>query len=415
MSEAIDILSDDFLDEIFNIPYKKPSDKNKDAPDNQADEGAYTDVMSENDNISFEEKAAKVSDSIKKEEILSDNKDDDSINNSNNIEDNIGENYEKTEFMGNEVSDKSFESEKTLDSENKTPSMEESSSKECEEIDDKPDSPLSSKETEIIEHESNEQISIDNRDNVDGHSDDSQDIISNNESNSNITKKHYTSKNLQNNLESCSIERSWNLNCTDEKFSSFYKHKSNFIKQHLTGGKIPVQQYSSEMIDARVDTECEIHDYETIAQKMSLIEQWRNRIAHIRLHVASQIFHFKRGVSHLEGILSNIESRKPVKKQDGLVYEHLNDMTSYYDDLQYLYELSDYILKNLHFSQEVLSRKITMASSAIDKPGSFAVRNPHKKPEHSNDYDNLNVGDNVNDYPQPDTIKEKKLGKWLAG
>lgn len=156
-------------------------------------------------------------------------------------------------------------------------------------------------------------------------------------------------------------EEGWLLESSSPKYNQFYAEKRRMIPRLLRGGKIPVDQYSKELIEAQVNTKVEMYDYELIAEKMTEIRQWQTRILEIRGHILSQYHSWKRMVELFHGILAKAEYAKPAICQQGTNYNHMRDMELYLTDLDYLQEFSKDVLANLSNHFESLSRQVTLA------------------------------------------------------
>jgi len=176
-------------------------------------------------------------------------------------------------------------------------------------------------------------------------------------------------------MEKSSLDNDrWFLDPPSTKYEKFYEDKRENLKKFLRGGVIPFDKYTEELNNAKVDTRVELYDHETIYDKMTEIRQWKDRVIQIRGHVLSQYFGWKRFVVLMHGVLARVEYEKPVIRQEGLNFTHLRDLEIYLTELEYLYEYTGDIIKNLDSGYESMSRQVamTMPQKALDKAANYS-------------------------------------------
>lgn len=156
-------------------------------------------------------------------------------------------------------------------------------------------------------------------------------------------------------------EDDWLLESPAPRYSNFYLEKKKMLPKLLRGGKLPIESFSSELNAIKIDTTVDMYDHINIANKMNEIRKWQTRIMEIRGRVLSQYFRWKRAIELWRGILAKAEYSKPAIAQEGTVYNHMRDMEMYFTDLEYLYEFTENLLKNLDGSFDSLSRQVTLS------------------------------------------------------
>jgi hypothetical protein len=78
----------------------------------------------------------------------------------------------------------------------------------------------------------------------------------------------------------------------------------------------------------------------------------------IQLQVNGQYFVWKQMIEILPGVLARIEYERG--KNDGLVYEHLNDFIAYFGHLEGLHDSCSIVTKNLDGAYNSLSRQVAI-------------------------------------------------------
>jgi len=183
------------------------------------------------------------------------------------------------------------------------------------------------------------------------------------------------------------IPGQWILKSPSSKFNRFYSEKARLIRQILVDGIIPFAKYTNELRDSSVDISISIFDTREIYDKMRQVQGYKDRIKQIQIHCNSQLFLWERGIELLHGVLAKAEYDKPAVKYDGIIYEHMVDMETYFARLRGLVRSTDAVMKTLEGAHECLSRRVTIALPM--KP-----LERYEKPVVSHqDYDSLPVSD----------------------
>jgi hypothetical protein len=138
----------------------------------------------------------------------------------------------------------------------------------------------------------------------------------------------------------------WKLTSPSEKFSYFYEEKQSTLSNYLLrDGEIPFDRYYKELGEANVDTDVPTYDAEEVGRRITDVMKWRDRIKHIQLHTNSQYFVWKIYMDLLPGVLARIEYERG--KQEGIIYEHMNDMSGYFGSLEGLHKSCEMVSKHL--------------------------------------------------------------------
>ena len=151
----------------------------------------------------------------------------------------------------------------------------------------------------------------------------------------------------------------WKLISPAPKYEKLYEEKRDLLSKHLLkGGEIPFSKFYEELNGASVDTNVPTWDTDAIGHRISEVQKWRDRVKFIQLRVNSQYFVWKRIIEILPGVLARIEYERG--KNDGIVYEHLNDFTVYFGHLEGLYDSCSIVSKNLDGAYNSLSRQVAI-------------------------------------------------------
>ncbi len=158
----------------------------------------------------------------------------------------------------------------------------------------------------------------------------------------------------------------WRLDSPSPKYNRFYEAKREALQDALLkGGELPFDQYYNELENANVDvTVGETFQAELVCGKMSECQKHRERIKQIQLRVNRQFFQWERHMDLFEGLLSRIEYERG--KQEGVKYEHMYDMESYFGELKSLHKSIDNVMRVLDSAFECLSRQVTVTMPMKD-------------------------------------------------
>lgn len=164
---------------------------------------------------------------------------------------------------------------------------------------------------------------------------------------------------------------SWKLTSPAPKYEKLYEEKRELLSKHLLkGGEIPFQKFYEELNNVSVDTNVPTWDTEEIGRRIGEVQKWRDRVKFIQLRVNSQYFVWSQILKILPGVLKLVEYERG--KNEGIVYEHLNDFTIYFGHLEGLYESCAIVSKNLDGAYNSLSRQV-----AIQQPLQEFERSSH--------------------------------------
>lgn len=152
----------------------------------------------------------------------------------------------------------------------------------------------------------------------------------------------------------------WLLKSPSEKYDNFYEEKRSLLTNDLLkDGEIPFDDYYRELSNANVDVNVSTYDAEEVGRRITEVMQHRDRIKHIQLYVNSQYFVWKQFMELLPGLIARIEYERG--KQEGIVYEHLKDMYSYFGSLDGLHKSCEMVSKHLDAAYASLSRQVAIA------------------------------------------------------
>lgn len=153
----------------------------------------------------------------------------------------------------------------------------------------------------------------------------------------------------------------WDLNCPAPRYQKFYDAKREALNSSLLKyGELPFDEYCKELEDASVDTSVgETFVPELVCKRMSECQQLRERIKQIQLRVNRQFFQWDRHIELFRGLLARCEYDRG--KQEGVEYEHMADLNSYFGELKSLHKSIDNVMRILDSAFECLSRQVTVA------------------------------------------------------
>jgi hypothetical protein len=179
----------------------------------------------------------------------------------------------------------------------------------------------------------------------------------------------------------------WNLTSPSPKFDSFYREKANILNRVLKSDMIPIERYTQELIDAKVDVSVPIYDLPQIHKRMQEVQAWRDRVKEIQMNCNSQYYKFETAYEFLKGLLARVEYAKPAVKQEGVIYEHLSDFGLYFSDLKGIHRSAEIVSKNLDNAYETLSRQLTIAlpNKNIERMGDVNTKNHFNPKDHEKD------------------------------
>jgi hypothetical protein len=207
----------------------------------------------------------------------------------------------------------------------------------------------------------------------------------------------------------------WNLDCPDPKFSKFYKEKKKVIASVLKGGRLPLDQFTNELIECHVDVTLPIYDLPEIHRKMQAVQKWRDRVKDIQMNCSKQYFKFEVAMRLLQGLLVRYETARSALLREGVFYEHMADIEMYFADLKHVFKSSEYVSKNLDNAFECLSRQLTIAMGGksverIMAPPSQEYSQPAQKVEKKLlDEENYDVLPDSNELPKKEL---PKVSSW---
>lgn len=162
-------------------------------------------------------------------------------------------------------------------------------------------------------------------------------------------------------------ELKWILSSGNEKFSKFYRDKHFVIETLLPSGPIDTDRYERDLRDAHVDLRMETGDFETLNERLTEVQTWKDRVVEIAGAVNKQYYAWDRFVDLMQGKVAQIEKAKNAEARQGLYFEHLRDMALYQENLKFLHHHITQVLKNLDSAWETLSRRITIWSAERDE------------------------------------------------
>ena len=157
-------------------------------------------------------------------------------------------------------------------------------------------------------------------------------------------------------------EDGWLLNPPAPMYAHFYKEKVFFIRHITKNGKLDINKLTAELKNSSVSTAVELSDLKGMAEKLTKIQDFLDRVVQIKVQATGQCVAAKRGVELLRGVLAGITYEKPaVPKQDGINYMHMRDIELYASELTSLEQNAKDIYHNLLEAKEILSRKVSIA------------------------------------------------------
>jgi RNAse (barnase) inhibitor barstar len=381
----------DELHDIFGVPTDGSNiDTDEDTSD-ESQEGAYSAVLSGSENATFEEKAAVVSQAIA----------------TSNSDQNTS-----TQEPSNEQAEPGGEFESIISAaKDASQNASRPQSDDKVETDESPDS--APDEPENIESdvhddgavsESNEEAPASNEEEKAGVSETTEEVEASEEAE---TSK--VSDPVEANLRAAGFL----LDAPTRTYEAFYRMKEETLRRYLKEGKkLPIDKWTEEMRNAFVSIKISFVDRDAIADKMTAIQNKRDRVVQIKSMINSQFFLWKRIIPMMHGQLARIIYEKPAAKQDGVNYEHMRDMEEYFNDLEGIYETSKDILNNLDAAYDSLSRQVTLAlpTQSIGVVGSSSKDETTKGKIDPDDYDGLDDKSVKVAVSEPKTTKKSSDG-----
>lgn len=153
----------------------------------------------------------------------------------------------------------------------------------------------------------------------------------------------------------------WDTENDNPKFNNFYEEKKSLLAEILPGNILPFKNLMNELRESYVDISHPTFDTETASKKMEHVQKVRDRVCQIGIDCNQQYYLWKRGIELMHGLLARTQYEKPAAKQDGLIYEHLQDMEMYFRKLESLHFSVEAVIRNLDCAFECLSRRVTIA------------------------------------------------------
>jgi len=209
----------------------------------------------------------------------------------------------------------------------------------------------------------------------------------------------------------------WRLESTDQKYDSFYRQKKSLLNRILIDGPLPFDKLMNELRDSSIDLSYATFDTEIVAKKMYHVQQMRDRIKEIQIQCNNQYFLWERSIELMHGLLARTQYEKPAAKQDGLIYEHMEDMEIYFHRLKALHRSAEAVVKNLDGAFECLSRRATIAmpTKQVERKQysqDQEENNTQSKTEVTADTDDVLLPDSLSDYDElPDSPSKKNVVK----
>lgn len=160
----------------------------------------------------------------------------------------------------------------------------------------------------------------------------------------------------------------WKLENSDLTFEKFYIYKKDALSDWLlTGGAIDFSSINGQLIDSRVDlSNVNFADFSTLFDILKQIQRHKDNITQLEIICNNQYFCWKRAIELFQGVLAQCYYEKPAAKQDGVVYEHMNDFVSYFTKLESLHHNIQSVIKNLDQAFDTVSRQITISMPSRD-------------------------------------------------
>lgn len=160
----------------------------------------------------------------------------------------------------------------------------------------------------------------------------------------------------------------WKLENSDLIFEKFYIYKKEALSDWLlTGGAIDFNFINSQLVESRVDlSNVNFADFSILFDMLKQIQRYKDNITQLELICNNQYFCWKRAIELFQGVLAQCYYEKPAAKQDGVVYEHMNDFVSYFTKLESLHYNIQSVIKNLDQAFDTVSRQITLSMPSRD-------------------------------------------------
>jgi|19_taG_2_1085344.scaffolds.fasta_scaffold01304_3 hypothetical protein len=181
----------------------------------------------------------------------------------------------------------------------------------------------------------------------------------------------------------------WLLKSPTSSLDEFYEAKASVIGHILPMGKVPFDRYRQELINAKVDMKS-TYDQHDLSDRMHLIQEHKDRLKEIQLHISAHIFKWDRAVEMLRGKLYYYKPTKPASAFDGVIYDHMRDMEFYYADLKGINSSAEQVSRTLDGAYNCLSRQVTITMPGpnieryIKKENKSSVQSEHQQPANYN-------------------------------
>jgi len=158
----------------------------------------------------------------------------------------------------------------------------------------------------------------------------------------------------------------WLLTAPAPMYSHFYTEKAAFIRHITVNGKpLEIDKLTTELRNSSVSTKVELTDLPGMAERLTKIQDFLDRVVQIKVQATSQCAATKRGVELLRGVLAKVSYEKPAARQDGVIYDHMRDIEMYASRVESLEQNAKDIYHNLLEAKEILSRKISIAIELV--------------------------------------------------
>ncbi len=154
----------------------------------------------------------------------------------------------------------------------------------------------------------------------------------------------------------------WTVTSPSPMYNQFYVQKLKLI-HHITktGKQLDFEKLNLELKKSTISVAIDLNDIVGMAEKLTSIQQFLDRVVQIKIQATSQCASARRGVELLRGVLANIQYEKPAARQDGLIYNHMKDIEIYATELESLEQNAKDVYHNLLEAKEILSRKISIS------------------------------------------------------
>lgn len=173
--------------------------------------------------------------------------------------------------------------------------------------------------------------------------------------------------NIKENVRIVNGKFQWLLNCPNERFIPFYTAKAESLQDMLPSGQINFDKYGADLKSSFINLTLDSNDLDDLCKKMNDLQQSRERVVEIILHVDSQYYVWERFLDLMRGVLARSQYEKPVLKQEGVVFVHMRDMELYYAKLRGIHNTGSLVLKNIDMAWETLSRRVTISMGDRDR------------------------------------------------